>query len=166
VTMILDEAEHIDAEKRKQIVASYPPHELEARTKGVPVLGSGRIFPVSESLIVCKRIEIPDHWVRIGGLDFGWNHPAAAVECAWDRDSGTFYVVRSFRAKEQTPVSFAAAIRPWGRDELIWAWPHDGHQETMSGGAFRLPSSSATKGSICIMSTQRTTRAKPLCGPA
>jgi phage terminase large subunit-like protein len=103
VTMILDEAEHIDAEKRRQIVASYPAHELEARTKGVPVLGSGRIFPVSESLIVCKRIEIPDHWVRIGGLDFGWNHPAAAVECAWDRDSGTFYVIRSFRAKEQTP---------------------------------------------------------------
>jgi phage terminase large subunit-like protein len=138
VTMVLDEAEHIDAEKRKQIIASYPAHELEARTKGVPVLGSGRIFPVSESLIVCKRIEIPDHWVRIGGLDFGYNHPAAAVECAWDRDSGTFYVIRSFRAKEQTPVSFAAAIRPWGRDELIWAWPHDGHQETMSGAGISL----------------------------
>src|SRR5262249_5508834 len=44
VTMVLDEALHIDAEKRRQIVASYPAHELEARTKGIPVLGSGRIF--------------------------------------------------------------------------------------------------------------------------
>jgi phage terminase large subunit-like protein len=137
-TMVLDEAEHFDAEKRKQIIASYPPHELEARTKGIPVLGSGRIFPVSESLIVCKRFDIPDHWVRIGGLDFGWNHPAGAVEGAFDRDTQSFYVVRSFRAKEMTPVTFAAAIRPWGRDELIWAWPHDGHQETMGGAGISL----------------------------
>src|SRR5262249_4954488 len=137
VTMVLDEAEHISAEKRRQIIASYPPHELEARTKGVPVLGSGRIFPVSESLIVCEPIPTPPHWPRIGGIDFGWNHPAAAVECAFDRDTGTFYVVRSFRAKEQTPVTFAAAIRPWGRD-LPWAWPHDGHNETMSGAGISL----------------------------
>jgi phage terminase large subunit-like protein len=67
VTMILDEAEHITKEKRKQIIASYPPHEVEARTKGVPVLGSGRIFPISESLITCDPVYVPDHWIRIGG---------------------------------------------------------------------------------------------------
>lgn len=92
---------------------------------------------MSESLIVCEPIPTPPHWPRIGGIDFGWNHPAAAVECAFDRDTGTFYVVRSFRAKEQTPVTFAAAIRPWGRD-LPWAWPHDGHNETMSGAGISL----------------------------
>jgi hypothetical protein len=82
VTMVLDEAEHISPEKREQIIKSYPAHELEARTKGVPVLGSGRIFPVSENLIVREPFPIPEYWPRIGGLDFGWNHPAAAVECA------------------------------------------------------------------------------------
>jgi phage terminase large subunit-like protein len=135
--MVLEEAEHIDAEKRKQIIDSYPAHELEARVKGIPVLGSGRIFPVAESQIVIDPVHIPDHWFRIGGLDFGWNHPAAAVELAHDRDTDTIYVVRSFRAKEQTPVMFASAIRGWGKD-LEWAWPHDGHQETMSGAGVSL----------------------------
>src|SRR5262249_55695833 len=46
IAMVLEEAEHIDAAKRDQIIKSYPVHELEARTKGIPVLGSGRIFPV------------------------------------------------------------------------------------------------------------------------
>src|SRR5262245_33812763 len=32
-------------EEREKIIASYPPHEREARTKGVPTLGSGRVFP-------------------------------------------------------------------------------------------------------------------------
>jgi phage terminase large subunit-like protein len=137
VAMVLDEALHISAEKREQIIKSYRAHELEARTKGVPVLGSGRIFPVAESLIVCDPIAIPDYWARIGGLDFGWNHPAAAVELAIDRDHDKIYVVRSFRAKEQTPVTFASAIRGWGRD-LEFAWPHDGHAETMSGAGISL----------------------------
>jgi phage terminase large subunit-like protein len=136
-TMIIDEAEHIDAEKRAQIIASYPPHELEARTKGVPVLGSGRIFPISESLIVCKPRDIPDHWARIAGVDWGFNHPAAAVECAIDRDTDTFYVLRSFRAKEQTAITFAAALRPWGRTLRI-AWPADGKQATMVGAGVSL----------------------------
>jgi phage terminase large subunit-like protein len=135
--MIIDEAEHISAEKRAQIIASYPPHELEARTKGVPVLGSGRIFPIAESLIVCKPRDIPSHWVRIGGIDWGYQHPAAAVECAIDRDNDTFYVIRSFRAKEQTIIMFAAALRHWGRT-LRYSWPADGKAETMVGAGVSL----------------------------
>ncbi|MGY0329094.1 hypothetical protein ACWWAE_02875 [Xylella fastidiosa subsp. multiplex] len=30
-----------------RITASYPPYEREARTKGVPALGSGRLFPIA-----------------------------------------------------------------------------------------------------------------------
>ena len=33
---------------RRRIIASYPAHEREARTKGIPSLGSGMIFPVLE----------------------------------------------------------------------------------------------------------------------
>ena len=40
-------AEHFTPEQRQQIISSYPVHERDARTKGVPILGSGRIFPVS-----------------------------------------------------------------------------------------------------------------------
>jgi hypothetical protein len=35
-------------EQSDKIIGSYPAHEPEARTRGIPTLGSGRIFPVSE----------------------------------------------------------------------------------------------------------------------
>ncbi len=135
-TLIIDEAEHFSAEERRRIIASYPAHEREARTKGVPTMGSGRIFPVSEETIAVEQRDFPTHWPRIGGLDFGWTHPAAAVELVWDRDSDTIYVTRTHRVSEATPVVFAAAIRPWG--EIPWAWPRDGRRETLEGAGIAL----------------------------
>ena len=78
--MGISEAEHFTLEQRDQIIRSYPVHERDARTKGIPIMGSGRIFPVSEETITCEPFEIPDHFPRIGGMDFGWDHPFAAVE--------------------------------------------------------------------------------------
>jgi hypothetical protein len=85
--MELEEALHIPTEERQRIIEGYPEHEREARTKGIPTLGSGRVYPVAESIITVPAFAIPDHWPRIAGLDFGWDHPTAAVRLAWDRDS-------------------------------------------------------------------------------
>jgi phage terminase large subunit-like protein len=138
VTFItIDEVDHFSAEEKQRIIASYPKHELEARTKGIPILGSGRIFPVEESKIVCEHRDFPRHWPRISGCDFGWDHPFAAVELVWDRDTDTVYVARCHRLKEATPIEHAAAIRPWGKD-LRWAWPRDGKRETLEGAGISL----------------------------
>jgi hypothetical protein len=40
--MEIDDAAHISHEQRKVIIDSYPEHEREARTKGIPSLGSLR----------------------------------------------------------------------------------------------------------------------------
>ncbi|WP_407065172.1 terminase large subunit domain-containing protein [Ensifer sp. LC499] len=133
VTMTIDDAEHYSPEERAKIVASYPAHEKEARTKGVPTLGSGRIFPVTEEQIRVEPFEIPRHWVQIGGLDFGWDHPFAAALCAWDRDADVFYVTRCYREREATPIIHAASLKPWGA-WLPWAWPHDGLQHDKGSG--------------------------------
>jgi phage terminase large subunit-like protein len=130
-TMTLDEALHFSEEERARIFASYPKHELEARTKGIPVLGSGRIFPVTEEILAIEQREIPPHWPRIGGLDFGWTHPSAAVELAWDRDTDVVYVVKAFRLAEATPVVQCGTLRAWGN--IPWAWPRDGRRETLEG---------------------------------
>ncbi|QJP49338.1 hypothetical protein HKJ32_03025 [Xylella fastidiosa subsp. multiplex] len=47
VQMIIEDAEHYFLEDCARITASYPPYEREARTKGVPALGSGRLFPIA-----------------------------------------------------------------------------------------------------------------------
>lgn len=132
VSMTIDDAEHYTPEERDRIIASYPAHEREARTKGIPSLGSGRIFPVEESLIACEPFEIPKHWVQIGGLDFGWDHPTAAACLAWDRDADVIYVTKGYRQRQATPVIHAAAVKPWGA-WLPWAWPHDGNNDTAAG---------------------------------
>ena len=132
-TMTIDDAEHYTPEQRAAIIASYPAHERDARTKGIPTLGSGRIFPVAEESIKVEPFEIPRHWVQICGIDFGWDHPSAAVRIAWDRDNDVIYVTSGHRQKEQTPIMFAATVKPWG-DWLPWAWPHDGLQHDKGSG--------------------------------
>lgn len=131
--MSINDAEHYSPEERAKIIASYPAHEREARVKGIPTLGSGRIFPIAEEAIKVPAFEIPRHWARIGGLDFGWDHPSAAVELVWDRDTDVVYITKAHRQKEQTPLLFAATLKPWG-DWLPWAWPHDGLQHDKGSG--------------------------------
>lgn len=132
-SMTIDDAEHYTPEQRKAIINSYPAHEREARTKGIPTLGSGRIFAIPDEMIACEPIEIPKHWVQLCGIDFGWDHPSAAVKLAWDRDADIVYVTAAHRQKEQTPLLFAATVKPWG-EWLPWAWPHDGLQHDKGSG--------------------------------
>lgn len=133
VTMTIDDVDHYTAEQKAAIIASYPPHEREARARGVPTMGSGRVFPVPESLITEDPVPIPKHWPQIIGLDFGWDHPTAAARVAWDRDNDVVHVVACYRRKEAVPAIHAAAIKAWG-DWIPVAWPHDGLQHDKGSG--------------------------------
>lgn len=133
VRMTIDDADHYTPDQRQAIINSYPPHEREARIKGLPSLGSGRVFPVAEEKIACEAIPVPKHWAQINGIDFGWDHPFAAVNLSWDRDADVIYVTRIYREKETTPVIHAASIRPWGA-WIPCAWPHDGYQHDKGSG--------------------------------
>lgn len=131
--MSLEEAEHYTDQDREEILNAYLPHERDARAHGVPQLGSGRVFPVSEELLKEEAFDPPTHWVELGGMDFGWDHPFAAIKMVWDRDSDTVHVVQCYRIRNETPIIHAAALRSWG-DELNWAWPHDGLQHDKGSG--------------------------------
>jgi hypothetical protein len=135
--MTIDDVEHYSADEKKTIIASYPAHEAEARVKGIPALGSGRVFPVAEEKIAIDQRDFPPHWPRIGGMDFGWDHPFAAVELVWDRDSDCVYLVRTHRLREASPALHASTLRTWG-DRLPWAWPRDGNRETLEGAGVAL----------------------------
>lgn len=132
--MTIDDAEHYTPERRAEIVAGYPAHEREARAKGIPVLGSGRVFPVAEDQIVIDPIPIPEHWVRIIGIDFGWDHPFGATDLAWDKDADCIYIVKEYAARESTPVMHSAAIKAWDTSWAPIAWPHDGLQHDKGSG--------------------------------
>jgi hypothetical protein len=133
IHMTLEDAAHYTPEQRAAIIAKYPEHEREARARGIPTMGSGAVFPVPESQITVPAFAIPPHWPRIAGLDFGWDHPTAAAWLAWDRDTDTIYVTDVYRARQQTPVVHAAAVKSRGAWIPV-AWPHDGLQHDKGGG--------------------------------
>lgn len=131
--MTIDDAEHYTPERRAEIVAAYLPHEREARARGIPIMGSGRVFPVEEAAISVEPFHIPEHWAQINGIDFGYDHPFGAVNCAWDKDADCFYVCKEYAARETTPLIHVGSIRPWG-DWIPTAWPHDGLQHDKGSG--------------------------------
>jgi phage terminase large subunit-like protein len=133
VTMTIYDAGHYTPEQRAQIIASYPAHEREARSMGIPTLGSGRIFPVPEQDIKEPIFSLPKHWPRIGGIDFGWDHPTAAVWMAYDRDTDTVHIYDCYRKREATPVIHAATICAKGK-WIPFSWPHDGLQHDKGSG--------------------------------
>lgn len=130
-----DDAPHIKGKVKEQLLAAMPKHEREMRSKGIPVMGSGLVYPVSEDDIMIAPMEIPDHWVRIGGLDFGYDHPTAWVAIAWDRDADVVYIYDCYTKKGETPIPIASDIKHRGGAEYPCAWPHDGLVHDKTSGA-------------------------------
>lgn len=134
VMMTIDEAEHFTPEQRAKIIAGYLPHERDARTKGIPMLGSGRIYPYADDMISMAPIgSIPPLWPRIVGIDFGSDHPTAAVWIARDIDAGVSYIYDCYRMKGGNVPIHASALRARGASIIPVAWPHDGLNETAVG---------------------------------
>ena len=114
-----DDVPHLDDAVKKELLASIPPYQRDARSKGIPALGSGAIYPISEDAIFIDPIPIAKHWKRAFGLDVGWNR-TAAIWGAIDPDSGVMYCYREHYLGEATPVIHAAAIRGQaGKDAWI-----------------------------------------------
>lgn len=132
-TMSIDDALHISAEERERMIASWPAHEREARRRGVPTLGSGRIFMAPEESILEAPIDyIPPHWVKLWGIDFGIGHPFAAVLILWDRDADVIHVHHTYRVADALPIQHAAAIKQIAAAVPV-AWPRDGTNRQTDG---------------------------------
>lgn len=121
-----DDCPHLTPEVQAKMLDEIPEHEREMRSKGIPVLGSGMVYPIAEEALVVAAFDIPDHWPRIAGIDFGWDHPTAWVSVAWDRDSDTVYVYDVYSKSNDIPAIHAMNIKHRGGSGIPTAWPHDG----------------------------------------
>lgn len=104
---------HLSPEDREELWSSIPPHQRDARAKGIPALGSGVIYPVSEDLWAVDPFRLPEHWPKAFALDVGWNR-TAAVWAAWNRDNDTVYIYDEYYVAEAPPQVHADAIRARG----------------------------------------------------
>jgi phage terminase large subunit-like protein len=106
-------------------------HLNEARY-GRPSIGSGLVFPVQEDKVMIDPIQIEDHWAKIAGIDFGWDHPTAVVWAAWDKDEDEIYIYDCYRQSKASPSVHAASIRTRSESVPI-AYPHDGNRRDSMG---------------------------------
>lgn len=104
---------HLSEAVKKELYDSIPPYQRDARSKGIPQLGSGAIYPVPESDIVIADFPIPAHWPRCYALDVGWNR-TAAVWGAKDPEDGTVYLYSEHYRGQAEPIIHATAIKSRG----------------------------------------------------
>lgn len=107
------DAPHLTEDQKKKLWESIPPYQRDARTKGIPQLGSGAIYPVAESDVVVAPFDIPVWWPKAYGLDVGWNR-TAAVWAAIDRETDVVYVYSEHYRGQVEPVVHAEAIKARG----------------------------------------------------
>lgn len=108
-----DDVPHLDDAVKKELWDSIPPFQRDARSKGVPQLGAGAIYPVPESDIVVPDFSIPDHWPRSYALDVGWNR-TAAIWGAKDPETKIVYLYSEHYRGQAEPVIHAHSIKSRG----------------------------------------------------
>ncbi len=113
VTATWDDVPHLNDEEKLELLQSIPPYQRDARSKGIPVLGSGLIYPIAQEDIEIDDFDIPKHWLRGYALDVGWNR-TAVIWGAYDQDGGIMYLHQAHYRSETLPVVHAEAIKGRG----------------------------------------------------
>jgi hypothetical protein len=108
-----DSVPHLGEKEKADLLASYPPHQRDARTKGVPMLGAGAVYPKMEEEILCDPFPIPPYWPRAYGLDVGWSR-TATVWGALDRNTDCLFIYAEHYQGRLTPQEHARAIKMRG----------------------------------------------------
>ena len=108
-----DDAPHLDEQAKKDLWNSIPPFQRDARSKGIPQLGAGAIYPVPETDLLVSPFRVPAHWPQGYGMDVGWNC-TAAVWGAVDRSSDTLYLTHEYRRSQAEPSVHVHGIKAPG----------------------------------------------------
>lgn len=104
---------HLSEEDKAMMLAEYHPNERDARSKGIPALGSGRVYPLLEEAITVKPFQIPEYFNRAFGLDFGWNNTA----CIWgaqDPVTNIIYLYGEYKKGKLADYQHVYAIQQRG----------------------------------------------------
>lgn len=112
-TCTWNDVPHLTAEAKAALWASIPHFQRDARSKGVPQLGSGAIYPVAEDDVACDPFEFPAWYRHFYALDVGWNR-TAALWGAYSPEDDTAYLYAEYYRGQAEPAVHAAAIKARG----------------------------------------------------
>jgi phage terminase large subunit-like protein len=120
---------HYTPDKLRKLEGKYSglsEAERQARMNGIPTMGSGVVYPIDDHELYWDTIgEIPEHWERIGGPDFGrGDHPTALVWVARDPVTDIAYVYDAVKTTRNSIEQNAAIMRKRG-EWIPFSYPHD-----------------------------------------
>lgn len=113
LTMTWDDAPHLTERMKEEMWKSYTPAERDARSKGIPTIGSGRIYPVVMDEILIDDFPIPRNWRRAYAKDIGWKK-TAVLWGAIDGASDTIYFYSEYYQGQAEPAIHASAVKSRG----------------------------------------------------
>lgn len=109
-----DDAPHLTAKQKAEMWETIPPYQRDARSKGIPSLGAGAIYPLPESEFVVDPF-MPEPWFRrVFGLDVGWNRTAAIWAMINPETDVTYLYSEHYQARAE-PAMQAQAILGRGK---------------------------------------------------
>lgn len=104
---------HITPEMREEMLKKIPPHLIPCKTEGEPYLGSGAIYPIPVSEIMCESDIDVRHMPKAYGFDPGWNK-TAAIWGAYDKKSDTIYLYSEYYQGKAECAVHAKGIKARG----------------------------------------------------
>ena len=137
----IEQALHISAERRADIIASIPERERAARVYGQEQMGEGAVFatPVPSITFTASPDTFASYFLYVNACDFSHggmssqSHPFAFVSAATDPATGTIYIFDAFKMHAQLPDAHVKRIK----ESKVWdaplLWPHDGSQIATAG---------------------------------
>jgi phage terminase large subunit-like protein len=129
---------HLTEAKALLAAKSFPVYQLPMRAKGIPVLGSGLVFPYSEEDIKVDPFTIPDHWKHGAAMDFGGSastaHATTWGAFAYDELTDTIYLYDCLKINDKEISGVATDIKVRPTSWIPIQWPHDGNKTLGEGG--------------------------------
>lgn len=95
-----EDAAHLSEQGKADLIGSYQAFQLDARTKGIPQLGAGAVYPFAESNLVIDGFKIPESYRRAFGLDTARAGVTAAVWGALDVETDVLYLTHDYRRSQ------------------------------------------------------------------
>jgi phage terminase large subunit-like protein len=102
---------YVDSTEIDRIEKSFYDEERTARLEGMFVEFAGLVYrEFDRNVHLVKRFPIPNHWIKIRGIDPGLNNPTAVVWWAVSPDDEHF-IYDEYYEMDKTPKEFVLDIR-------------------------------------------------------
>jgi phage terminase large subunit-like protein len=138
-----DDCIHITPDMEAEMLAGIPTYQHDMRRNGLPVIGSGAVFPVKDEDVVVKPFLIPDHWKVCKAIDIGKTSDSSTwVQGAYDPDGDCYYIIEEWEgdnAKDPllgAPTAMAASLKSNQYSTAPIVVPHDAGLNSSSPEAY------------------------------